>query len=158
MSPDCEMPLSNTSSDEISAILSTAKVIAVVGLSATEERDSHRVAKFLIARGYTVYGANPAQSEVLGRPCFPDLKSVPEPIDIVDIFRKPEAIPAIVDQAIALGAACVWMQQGLAHNAAAEKARAAGLAVVMNKCLKIEIERRALPSPYAPAASSRRQR
>jgi len=131
----CELPEKNASSDEIRNLLTRARTIAVVGLSPDPERDSHRVAAYLRERGYRVIPVNPTVAEVLGEKAYPDLASVPVPIDIVDVFRKPLAIPGVVDEAIAVKAKAVWMQLGLAHNAAAEKARAAGLEVVMNKCI-----------------------
>jgi predicted CoA-binding protein len=136
----CELPMSNASDEEIDGILAKATTIAVVGLSARPNRDSHMVARYLQAHGYRIIPVNPTAPEVLGERSYPDLASVPSQIaiDVVDIFRKPEFIPKIVDEAIARGAATVWMQLGLAHNAAAEKARAAGLTVVMNRCMKIE--------------------
>lgn len=135
---ECEFPRENADDETIVGLLRTAKTIAVVGLSAKPDRDSHRVAKYLLEQGYTVYPVNPGCSEVLGLPCHGDLHGLPAPVDIVDIFRAPEYIPAVVDQAIEVGARAVWMQLGLAHNQAADKARAAGLTVVMNKCTKIE--------------------
>jgi hypothetical protein len=119
-------------------LLKTAKTVAVVGISAKEDRDSHKVAKYLKDHGYKVIPVNPKLQQVLGEPCYPDLKAVPEHIDVVDIFRSTDAIPGIVDEAIAVGADSVWMQFGLIHNEAAEKARKAGLSVVMNRCMKIE--------------------
>lgn len=144
MSDGCEFPDFNPPDEELTRFLATLKTVAIVGASDKPERPSHRVATFLLGRGYAVHPVNPRFKEILGRPCFPDLNSLPlKPgeIDVVDVFRAPEAIPALVDEAIAIGARCVWMQLGLAHNQAAEKARKAGLLVVMNKCLKIEIER-----------------
>lgn len=136
----CEFPLSNAGEEEIDAILASAKTIAVIGLSDKPNRDSHRVASYLQAHGYRVVPVNPQVAEVLGERSYPDLMSVPPDIaiDVVDIFRRPEFIPRIVDAAIARGAKTVWMQLGLAHNAAADKARAAGLSVVMDRCMKIE--------------------
>jgi hypothetical protein len=131
----CELPERNASSDEIRRLLSTARTIAIVGLSGDPKRDSHRVAAYLQEHGYRVIPVNPTVIEVLGEKAYPDLASIPVPIDIVDIFRKPAAIPGIVDDAIAAKAKAVWMQLGLADNAAAERARAAGLAVVMSKCI-----------------------
>ncbi len=119
-------------------LLKMAKTIAVVGISAREERDSHRVAKYLKEQGYRIIPVNPGLAEVLGEPCYPNLRAVPEHIDVVDIFRSIDAIPRIVDDAIAVGADAVWMQLGLIHEEAAEKARKAGLTVVMNRCTKIE--------------------
>ena len=121
-----------------SELLRSAKTVAVVGISEKENRDSHRVAKYLKDHGYKIIPVNPKLQEVLGEPCYPDLKAVPDHIDVVDIFRSTDAIPGIVDEAIAVGAGSVWMQLGLAHDEAAEKARKAGLAVVMNRCMKIE--------------------
>lgn len=135
---ECEFPIENASSEEIKEILKTSKTIAVVGISTDEDRDSFRVAQYLQSHGYKIIPVNPKYSEVLGEKCFPDLKSIPENVDIVDIFRKHDAIPAIVDDAIEIGAKTVWMQLGLCSNSAAEKARKAGLNVVMNKCTKIE--------------------
>jgi len=136
----CEFPQSNASDAEIGEILDSARTIAVVGLSDKPDRDSYRVARYLQEHGYVVIPVNPVLTEVMGTRCYPDLASIPRDvtIDIVDIFRKPEFVPAIVDAAIARGAKVVWMQLGLAHNAAAETARAAGLRVVMDRCIKVE--------------------
>jgi len=141
----CEFPLSNASPDDIASILASARTIAVVGLSDKADRDSNRVARYLQDHGYRVIPVNPALPEAVGERCYPDLASIPADVslDIVDIFRKAEFIPALVDEAIARGAGVVWMQLGLAHNAAADKARAAGLQVVMDRCIKIEHARHA---------------
>jgi uncharacterized protein len=138
MSDLCEMPLSNASSEEIRQILTTAKTIAVVGLSDKPDRDSYHVAEYLRQHGYRIIPVNPAITSVLGEKAYARLEDVPEPIDVVDIFRRPEMVPAIVASAIAVKAKVVWMQLGIAHNAAADQARAAGLQVVMNKCILIE--------------------
>ncbi|PKL74467.1 MAG: CoA-binding protein [Candidatus Melainabacteria bacterium HGW-Melainabacteria-1] len=132
------MPDNNPPSEEIEDILKSSKTIAVVGLSDKPERDSYRVAQYLKEKGFRVIPVNPARSEILGEKCYPDLTSVPEKIDIVDIFRTVDAIPGIVDEAIRVGAKTVWMQLGLAHRESAEKARQAGLRVVQGKCTKIE--------------------
>jgi hypothetical protein len=136
----CDLPLSSASDAEIDAILAGARTIAVVGLSDKPDRESHKVAGYLQAHGYRIIPVNPAVAQVLGERSFPDLASIPKEIaiDVVDIFRRPEFIPTVVDGAIARGARAVWMQLGLAHNAAAEKARAAGLRVVMDRCIKVE--------------------
>jgi predicted CoA-binding protein len=134
----CEIPEDNPSSEEIKAILQRYKTVAVVGLSPKPQRDSHKVAKYLKENYYRIVPVNPGQKEILGEKCYPNLKAIPFPIDLVDIFRKPEAIPPVVEDAIEIGAKVVWMQLGLAHNQAADKARKAGLQVVMNKCIKIE--------------------
>ncbi len=136
----CEFPLSNASDQEIDAILANAGTIAVVGLSDKPDRDSHRVAAYLQAHGYRIIPVNPAAQAILGERSYPDLASIPGDVavDVVDIFRKPEFVPSLVDAAIARRARVVWMQLGIAHNAAADRARAAGLQVVMDRCLKLE--------------------
>ena len=134
----CELPEYNPPSKEIRAILEKYKTVAVVGLSPKPERDSHKVAKYLKESRYRIVPVNPGQKEILGEKCYPNLKAIPFPIDVVDIFRRPEAIPPVVDDAVEIGAKVVWMQLGIAHNQAAEKARNAGLEVVMSKCIKIE--------------------
>lgn len=145
----CELPMSNASKRELDEILASARTIAVVGLSEKPDRESHMVARYLQANGYRIIPVNPAVAEVLGERSYPDLSSIPPEIaiDVVDIFRKPEFIPAIVDEAIARGARAVWMQLGLAHNATAQKARAAGLAVVMDRCMKVEHARWSVHRP-----------
>jgi predicted CoA-binding protein len=134
----CEIPEYNPPSEEIKAILEKYKTVAIVGLSPKPERDSYKVAKYLKENHYRIVPVNPGQKEILGEKCYPNLKAIPFPIDVVDIFRKPEAISPVVDDGIEIGAKVVWMQLGLAHNQAADKARKAGLEVVMNKCIKIE--------------------
>ena len=125
----------------VEEILNQGKTIAVVGLSPKPERDSHRVAKYLQAQGYRIIPVNPMADEILGEKCYQDLKSIPEQVDVVDIFRKPEDVPPIVDQAVDIGAAAVWMQLGISHDEAGAKARKAGLGVVMDKCMLIEHQR-----------------
>ncbi len=131
-------------SDEglVTVLLKEARTIVVVGISDREDRDSYKIAKYLKQNGYKIIPVNPKLPEVLGEPCYPDLKSIPEHVDVVDIFRSIDAIPGIVDEAVSIGAGSVWMQLGLAHDEAAEKARRAGLSVVMNRCMKIEHLRR----------------
>jgi len=138
MSDACETPMQNASDDEIRHILSTARTIAIVGLSANPDRDSYRVAAYLQQHGYTIIQVNPNATEILGVKSYPSLRVVPGPVDIVDIFRKPEAVPEIVDEAIAIGARVIWMQLGIAHNVAADTARAAGLQVVMSRCIMVD--------------------
>ena len=138
MSERCEVPLQNASSDEIRDILKTARRIAVVGHSDDPSRDSHRVGRYLASQGYQVFAVNPNAASIPGLKFYPDLESVPGPLDVVDIFRRPEFIPGIVDEAIALRAKVIWMQEGLADNASAAKARAAGLRVVMSRCIMKE--------------------
>jgi predicted CoA-binding protein len=131
----CELPVRNATPEEIRAILSGARRIAVVGHSDRSDRDSWRVGRYLAAHGYEVFPVNPQARSTSEIRFYPDLASVPGPIDVVDIFRRPEAIGAVVDEAIRLGAGAVWMQDGLADNRAAERARAAGLKVVMSRCM-----------------------
>ena len=126
------------SPEEIKAILKNYRVVAVVGLSPKTERPSFRVAQYLKEHGYRIVPVNPGQKEILEEKCYPSLKDIPFPIEVVDIFRNVEAIPAIVDEAIAAGAKVVWMQQGLTEPASARKAREAGLQVVMDRCMKID--------------------
>jgi predicted CoA-binding protein len=120
--------------DEIRDILAASKTVAVVGLSDNPGRASHNVAAYLQRNGYRVIPVNPMVSEVLGERSYPSLRDVPEPIDLVDIFRRSEDVPPVVDDAIAVGAKAVWMQEGIVHEGAAAKARAAGLKVVMDRC------------------------
>lgn len=127
----------------VGAIIKGARTIAVVGLSANPDRPSHDVAGYLKRAGFTIIAVNPSLTEVLGEKCYPSLRDVPVPIDIVDCFRKSEDIPAIVEEAIAVGAKCVWMQSGIVNEAAAKRARDAGLSVVMDRCLKVEHRLRA---------------
>ena len=118
--------------DIVEEQLSKSKTIAVVGLSPNPERDSHRVSKYLQQQGYRIIPVNPMADEVLGEKSYPDLKSVPEPVDMVDIFRRSELVAPVVDGAIEVGAKYIWMQDGVVDEAAAEKASAAGLLVVMD--------------------------
>jgi len=123
---------------EVAAVLHDYRVVAVVGLSGNPERPSYQVAQYLQNHGYRIIPVNPGCRQVLGEPCYPSLKDVPFPVEVVDIFRKVDAIPAIVDEAIAAGAKAVWMQLDLEEPASARKARKAGLKVVMNRCMKVE--------------------
>jgi predicted CoA-binding protein len=138
---ECQLPEFNPEDEEIKGILENNRTIAVVGLSTDPDKDSHRVARYLQEHDYHIVPVNPKTDEILGQKCYPNLTEIPFSVDIVDIFRKIEAIPAIVDEAIAIGAKVVWMQLGLAENRSAHKAMLAGLQVVMNKCLKIEHSR-----------------
>ncbi len=115
-------------------LLQDSTVIAVVGMSGDPQRPSHQVAAYLQSQGYRIIPVNPLLSAVLGERCYPDLRSIPEPFDLVDVFRRPEHVPAVVDEAIAVGATALWLQDGVVHEAAAAKARAAGMVVVMDDC------------------------
>lgn len=119
-------------------ILKQNNVIAVVGLSANWWRPSYFVAKYLKEHGYRVIPVNPAYQEVLGEKCYATLRDVPIKIDMVDCFRKTEEIPALADDAILIGAKCLWMQLGVVNHEAAARASGAGLDVVMDRCVKIE--------------------
>lgn len=119
-------------------ILERYRRIAMVGLSSDPYRPSHFAALYLLANGYDVVPVNPGADEILGRTSYPSLRDVPGPVDVVDIFRHPTAVPDIVEQAVDIGARVVWMQLGVVHEAAAHAARRAGLEVVMDRCMKIE--------------------
>ena len=116
-------------------ILHSIHTIAIVGLSGKRYRPSYGVAEYLQSVGYRIIPVNPNETEVLGEKCYPDLDSVPEPIDMVDIFRRSESAPEIVEAAIRKGAKVIWMQEGVVHEAAALRAEQAGLVVVMDRCL-----------------------
>ena len=128
----------NPSSDEIKNILERSKRIAIVGLSPKEERDSNKVAKYLIERGYEIVPVNPGQKEILGQDCFKTLTDIPFQVDVADLFLNPQRVLPVVDQAIEIGAPVLWLQIGVIHNEAAQKARAAGLTVVMDRCIMRE--------------------
>ena len=117
-------------------ILTQFKNIAIVGISDNPERPSYRVAKYLIEHGYEVIGVNPGKNEILGRPCYPNLKSIPHPIEVVDVFRAVEFLPGIIDDAIQIQAKAIWLQEGLTSPPAEEKARAQGILVVSDFCMK----------------------
>ncbi len=117
-------------------VLDSYRRIAIVGASANPDRDSNMVIKYLNEHGYDVIPVNPTTAEVIGKKCYPDLKSVPGRIEIVDIFRKSEDVGPVVEEAIKLGAKVIWMQEGIENQAAAGKAREAGLVVIMNRCIK----------------------
>ncbi len=127
-----------TTDSERYQILQQYRRVAIVGLSSNPQRPSHFVAVYLAQHGYDITPVNPRETEILGRKCYPSLKEVPQPLEIVDIFRDRAAIPAIVDEAIACGAKVIWMQLGLIHEDAARRARDAGLQVVMDRCIKME--------------------
>ncbi len=130
----------NATDSEVAEILVTARTIAVVGISARPERDSHRVAAYLKGAGYHMVPINPGLEEILGERCFPSLAAIPPTIrvDVADVFRRVERLPAVVDDAITSGVRVVWFQSGLRHDGAAARALAAGLRVVQDRCLKVE--------------------
>ncbi len=124
--------------DLITRILSESHTIAVVGLSPDPERDSYEVAAYLQAHGYRIIPVNPNAAEILGERCYAALRDIPEPVDLVDVFRRPEATPAIAAATVAIGAKALWLQLGIVNNEAAAIARAGGVDVVMDRCTMIE--------------------
>ena len=124
------------SDKEMKDILLSAKTVASVGLSANQEKESFWIVSYLKEQGYRIVPVNPTATEILGEKAYPDLSSVPEKIDVVQIFRKPEDVPPVVEEAIKVGAKVVWMQEVISHEEAAQKARAAGLQVVMDACMR----------------------
>jgi predicted CoA-binding protein len=135
------MPVT-TATDQISEVLNSAKTIAVVGLSSSPIRPSYGVAAYMQSNGYRIIPVNPAINGALGEKSYATLAEVPEKVDIVNIFRRPEFVQEIVDEAIALGVPTVWMQEDVVHEAAAEKARKAGIFVVMDQCILKEHRKR----------------
>ena len=126
---------------DLRRIMTDYKRVAMVGLSADWSRPSNFAAKYLLDHGFEVIPVNPKYSEILGQKCYADLRDIPTPVDIVDLFQRIERVPPLVDQAIEIGAKVVWLQLGIVHEEAAQKARAAGLEVVQDRCMKIEYAR-----------------
>jgi uncharacterized protein len=120
---------------QIAEILASARTIAVVGLSGKRFRPSYGVAEYMQRSGYRIVPVNPQESEILGEVCYPNLDSVPGEVDIVDIFRRPECVPEIVEAAIRKGVKAIWMQEGVYHEAAARRAEEAGIVVMMDRCI-----------------------
>ena len=134
----CELPDYVPPESELAAIVRSAKTVAVVGMSHKPERASYQVGVYLKEHGFDVIPVNPGREEIAGLPCYPDLFSIPgdERLDVVIVFRRPDKVGPIVDAAIEREVGVVWMQEGIANNSAARKARQAGIAVVMNRCFK----------------------
>jgi predicted CoA-binding protein len=126
---------SNPSDDRIKEILEKYKKVAIVGLSSDATRPSNAVARFLKSKGFKIIPVNPQETKIMGEKAYPDLTSVPDEVEIVDIFRRPEHVPAIVDQAIQIGAKVIWMQEGVVNHSAAQKASESGITVVMDRCM-----------------------
>lgn len=122
-------------SPEIADLLSTSRTIAVVGLSSKKWRASHGVSEYMQNQGYRIIPVNPEETEVLGEKAYPDLESVPDKVDIVDVFRRSEHVPPIVESAIKIGARAIWLQEGVYHPEAAARATGAGLIVIMDRCI-----------------------
>jgi uncharacterized protein len=121
---------------EMKEILLSANTIASVGLSSNQEKESYWIVSYLKEQGYRIIPVNPTATEILGEKAYPDLSSIPDQVDVVQVFRKPEDVPPVVDEAIKIGAKVVWMQESISHEAAAQKARAAGLQVIMDACMR----------------------
>jgi len=124
------------SDKEMKEILLSIKTIASVGLSSNQEKESYWIVSYLKEQGYRIIPVNPTASEILGEKVYPDLESIPDKVDVVQVFRKSEDVPPVVDSAIKIGAKVVWMQEGIVNEDAAQKAREAGLQVVMNACMR----------------------
>jgi predicted CoA-binding protein len=135
------MTMDKGNNEQIRRILETARTIAVVGLSGRPERPAHSVPAYLQAHGYRIIPVNPTLEQALGERAYPDLLSVPEPVDVVEIFRRSEDVPPVVEQAIQIGAKAVWMQEGIVNAEAADRARRAGLEVVMDACMRVAHQR-----------------
>ena len=131
----------NPADDTIRDILTTPRSIAVVGCSPDPSRDSHQIAALLKAKGHTIITVNPHCQEVLGERCFPSLRQVPETVDMVDVFRRSEFVEQIAEDAVSIGASILWLQLGVIDETAAQKAHAAGLTVIMDRCPAIEYRR-----------------
>lgn len=131
------MPIIHTPA-ALKHLLQHTRTIAVVGISTNTSRASHFVSVYMQAHGYTIIPVNPAYTEVLGQPCYPSLQDIPVPVDMVNVFRRPEEVPAIVTAACTIGARSLWLQLGVTAPEAAAAASAAGLTVVMDRCLKID--------------------
>ncbi len=134
--------MATLTTDPITDLLKKAKTIAVVGLSDSPFRASHGVSAYMQSQGYKIVPVNPTIESALGEDSYPSLLEVKEKIDIVDVFRRPEFVPEVVDQAIALKVPVIWMQEGVVHEAAAKKAREAGITVIMDKCILKEHRKR----------------
>ncbi len=130
-----------TADTELKRLFETVRTIAVVGCSPRPERPGHYVAKYLQDLGYRIIPVNPGQTEILGEKCYASLRDIPEPVDMVDCFRRAEDIPPVVEDAIAIGAKFVWMQLGIVNEEAAQRAIDAGIEVVMDRCPKIDYPR-----------------
>ena len=135
------MTADNLSNKAIRDILDDSQTVAMVGLSANWYRPSYFAAKYLLDRGYKVIPVNPNYEEILDQACYPDLASIKEPVDVVDLFQRAEAIPRYVEASVALNAKVLWMQLGIVNDEAASAARTHGMTVVMDRCMKIEYAR-----------------
>jgi uncharacterized protein len=135
------MPRNMMNDTQLTELLRQAKTIAVVGLSNNRMRASFGVSRFLQRQGYRVIPVNPNETEVLGERAYPSVRDVPDDVDIVNIFRRSEKVPEVVDDALQKGTRCIWMQEGVINEAAAQKAESAGVPVIMNRCILKELAR-----------------
>lgn len=147
------MPHVNPTDDQLRALLSSAHTIAVVGASAKPDRPSNEIMRILIRAGFAVIPVTPKEEEVLERRTYPSLRAVPRAVDIVDVFRRPEQVPAVARAAIEIGARALWLQLGVISQAAADLAAAAGLIVVMDRCLGQTVERLGIRHDRQPVAA-----
>jgi predicted CoA-binding protein len=131
----CSQEYQNPSDDQIKEILQKYKKVAVVGLSSDQARPSNAVAKYLQRKGFKIIPVNPNEIEILGEKAYPDLSAIPEKVEIVDIFRRPDQVPPIVDEAIEIGTKVIWMQEGVINHPSALKAFQNGIIVVMDRCM-----------------------
>lgn len=132
------MPFENPSRDKIKRILQEAGNIAVVGLSGDPDKTSHMVSAAMQAKGYRIIPVNPKETEILGETCYPSLAAIPERVDVVNVFRRPEHTPQVAREAVDIGAKALWLQLGVVNEEAAEIAAAGGLTVIMDRCIKVE--------------------
>ena len=149
------MPIN--SEEGLRELLSSTKTIALVGASPNPDRASHSVMHYMLDRGYRVIPVNPNETEILGQKVYASLKDIPEPVDMVDIFRKSEDAGAVCDEAIEIGAKSVWLQLRVIDEEAAARAEAAGLKVVMDRCPAIDMPRLGMgpPNPWKPKRTSK---
>ncbi len=134
--------MQNDVNADIKRVLTQYRTVAIVGASDNPDRPSHRVAEFLKSEGYRIISVTPKAEKILGETAYPDLASIPEQVEVVDVFRRPEDILPIVEEAIAIGAKALWMQEGIINEEAATRARKAGLTLVMDRCMRKESLRR----------------
>jgi predicted CoA-binding protein len=132
------MPHQNPADETLRTLLTEARTIAMVGASSSPDKPSHGIMKKMLAAGYHVIPVNPRETEVLGQKAFASLRDIPEKVDIVDVFRRPEDTPPIADEAAAIGAKAIWLQSGISNEETARRAEAAGLLAVMDACIGVE--------------------
>lgn len=133
---------------EMMDILKSANTVASVGLSSNQQKESYWIVAYLMEQGYTIYPVNPTADEILGEKAYPSLSDIPDKVDVVQVFRRPEDVPPVVEEAIKIGAKVVWMQEGIVNEEAARMAREAGLQVVMDACMRATHKRLAIgPKP-----------